>query len=82
MEAQFARLVSVLVDQLYARKPESISSDMLYILHVVYDLVGESINAVFLCPKEGFAKLHVDVLVSQFIFRLFRERKNGCVIII
>ena len=79
MEAQFARLVSILVYQLYAGKPESISSNMLYILHVVYDLAGKSVNAVFLCLN---AKLHTDVLVSQLIFAIFWERKNGCLIVI
>jgi hypothetical protein len=79
MEAQFARLVSVLVYQLYTSKSESISSNILYILHVVYDLVGKSVNAVFLCPKESFAKLHADVLVSQLIFGIFWKSHVGLV---
>jgi hypothetical protein len=68
MEAKFARLVSIVIDQLYARNPESVSSNMVYILHFVYDLIGKSVDAVFLCPKEGPAKLYTDVLVSQLIF--------------
>ena len=77
MEAQFARLVSAIVYQLYARNPESISSDILYILHVVCDLLAKALMQYFSAQKKALQNCTLIFLLPSSSFEYFGKERMG-----